>query len=51
MKVYLVWEWEKYECAEVIKVFLEEDKANDFIKYRDKMTGNFYRVEEKEVTA
>jgi hypothetical protein len=49
MKVYLVWRWEQWECAEVIKIFLDENKANDFVKGLDKESGIYHQVEEKEV--
>ena len=50
MKVYLVWQWEKWEQAEVIEIFLDQGKASDFVHNLEKEPDLYYRVEERKVT-
>lgn len=47
LSVFLVWETDEdgYE-SKVLKAFKEYNKAEEFITYRDKMTGCCYRIEE-----
>jgi hypothetical protein len=49
LKVYLVWEIEDYMTYDVVKIFDDKTKADEWILYREKMTGNDYRIEEKVV--
>lgn len=47
MEVYIVWANEPWEESFIDKIFSEEDKANKYIEYRDKMTGMEYTIEKK----
>lgn len=47
-KVYIV-EWHDWGDSGIDKIYTNIDKAYQYIKYRDKMTGLTYTVIEKEV--
>ena len=49
IKVYLIWETIGQDYYDVVKIFDDPIKAENWKESREKVTGYHYRIEEKEV--